>query len=149
MKTHNVKPADIKKKWLVVDATDKCLGRIASQIAHVLRGKHKATFTPHLDCGDNIIVVNAEKIRLSKDKFQSKEYHHHTGYIGGIKTASAKEILETYPDRLITTAVKGMLPRNKLGRRILKNLWVYAGGQHPHEAQKPEAMQERTIGRNK
>jgi large subunit ribosomal protein L13 len=149
MKTHNVKPVDIKKKWLVVDATDKCLGRIASQIAHVLRGKHKASFTPHLDCGDNVIVVNADKIRLTKDKLESKEYHHHTGYIGGIKTLSAKEILNKHPDRLVTGAVKGMLPRNKLGRRILKNLWVYGNDKHPHEAQKPVPMQERTLGKDK
>ena len=144
MKTYSVKPSDIKKQWVVVDATDQTLGRLASQIAHVLRGKHKPTFVPHLDCGDNVIVVNAAKVRLTGKKWTDKFYHHHTGYMGGIKQISAQDLLAKHPERLVTTAVKGMLPKGKLGRKIATNLRVYADAQHGQEAQKPVPATPRT-----
>jgi len=137
MKTQSVTPSDIKKQWLVVDAKDKSLGRVASEVARLLRGKHKPTFVPHLDCGDNVIVINAEKVALTGRKWDTKFYHRHTNYIGGIKSTVAKDMLEAYPDRLVNIAVKGMLPHNKLGRKVLGNLKIYVGSEHPHEAQKP------------
>lgn len=143
MKTHSVKPAEIKKKWVVVDATNQTLGRLATEVALVLRGKHKPTFTPHLDTGDNVIVINAGKVRLSGGKNSDKLYHHHTGYMGGIKAATAEEMLARHPTRLVEIAVKGMLPKTKLGRHILTNLRVYADAQHGQEAQKPEPMSTR------
>ncbi len=144
MKTHSIKQSDIKKKWVIVDAADQTLGRLATEVARVLRGKHKATFTPHLDTGDNVIVINAAKVKMTGTKLTDKFYHHHTGYIGGIKQKSASLILETNPERLISTAVKGMLPKNKLGRGLSTNLRVYADDKHGHEGQKPEAMPLRT-----
>jgi large subunit ribosomal protein L13 len=143
MKTHIVKPADLKKKWVLVDATDQTLGRLASQVAHVLRGKHKATFTPHLDCGDNVIVVNAGKVRLTGNKWRDKTYEHHTGYMGGIKRISAEHMKERHPDRLISIAVKGMLPKNKLGRKMFTNLRVYADDKHGQDSQKPAPISKR------
>ncbi len=137
MKTQSVTPSDINKQWLLVDAKDKSLGRVASEVARLLRGKHKPTFVPHLDCGDNVIVVNADKVSLTGNKWDAKFYYRHTNYIGGIKSTVAKDMLDTYPDRLVSIAVKGMLPHNKLGRKVLGNLKVYAGSEHPHEAQKP------------
>ena len=137
MKTCSVTPSDIKKKWVTVDAAEKPLGRVASEIAYILRGKNKPTFVPHLDCGDNVIVVNAEKVALTGQKWDQKLYYHHTGYVGGIKSIKAKDLLESHPDRLITKAVRGMLPKNKLARHILKNLRVYKGTEHPHGAQGP------------
>jgi large subunit ribosomal protein L13 len=119
---------------------------MASQIAHVLRGKHKPSFVPYLDCGDQVIVVNAEKVRVTKNKLKDKSYYHHSGYQGGIKEARAEEILAKHPERLIETAVKGMLPHNKLGSKVYTNLYVYKGSEHPHQAQKPEPMIERTVG---
>ncbi len=144
MKTHSIKQSDIKKKWVIVDAADQTLGRLATEVARVLRGKHKATFTPHLDTGDNVIVINAAKVKMTGTKLTSKFYHHHTGYIGGIKQKSASLILETNPERLISIAVRGMLPKNKLGRGLGTNLRVYADDKHGHEGQKPEAMALRT-----
>ena len=144
MKTHSIKQSDIKKKWVIVDAADQTLGRLATEVARVLRGKHKATFTPHLDTGDNVIVINAAKVKMTGTKLTDKFYHHHTGYIGGIKQKSASLILETNPERLISIAVRGMLPKNKLGRGINTNLRVYADDKHGHEGQKPEAMALRT-----
>lgn len=144
MKTHSIKQSDIKKKWVIVDAADQTLGRLATEVARVLRGKHKATFTPHLDTGDNVIVINAAKVKMTGTKLTDKFYHHHTGYIGGIKQKSAGLILETNPERLVTAAVRGMLPKNKLGRGINTNLRVYADDKHGHEGQKPEAMALRT-----
>lgn len=140
MKTHSIKPVDIKKKWVVVDATDQTVGRLASEVARVLRGKHKPTFVPHLDTGDNVIVVNAAKVRLTGNKWRDKVYHHHTGYMGGIKAATAQEMLERHPERIVEIAVKGMLPKNKLGRHLASNLRVYADDKHGQDAQKPEPM---------
>lgn len=145
MKTCSIKPADIKKQWFTVDATDKPLGRLASEIAYVLRGKHKPSFVPHLDCGDNVIVTNAEKIRLTGEKWNEKIYYHHSGYIGGIKAIRAADLLAKHPERLLETAVKGMLPKNKLARQIVQNLRVYAGTDHPHKAQNPQPMPSRTA----
>lgn len=139
-KTYSAKPNEIQKKWYVVDATDKVLGRISSEIATILRGKHKPVFTPHVDTGDFIIVVNADKVRLTGNKWSDKVYYHHTGYIGGIKGISAKDLLSKQPEDLIRFAVRGMLPKNTLGRSMLKKLKVYRGGEHPHQAQVPETL---------
>jgi large subunit ribosomal protein L13 len=141
MKTYSAKASEIEKKWFVIDADGLVLGRLASQIARILRGKHKPTFTPHMDCGDNVIVVNAEKVKLTGRKTSDKVYHWHTGYPGGIKQRTAGEILEgKHPDRVITKAVERMITRNRLGRQQMKNLRVYAGPEHPHEAQQPEVL---------
>lgn len=139
MKTYSIKPSDIKKQWLVVDATDQTLGRLATEVARLLRGKHKASFVPHLDCGDNVVVINAERVNLTGNKLKEKFYYHHSGYIGGIKSISAADIMKTHPERLIEFAVRGMLPHNTLGRHVGKNLKVYAGAEHPHAAQKAVA----------
>jgi len=144
MKTHSIKQSDIKKKWVIVDAADQTLGRLATEVARVLRGKHKATFTPHLDTGDNVIVVNAAKVKMTGSKLTDKFYHHHSGYIGGIKQKAASDILKDNPERLISAAVRGMLPKSKLGRNLNTNLRVYADDKHGHEGQKPEAMALRT-----
>lgn len=145
MKTHSIKPADIKKEWVVVDSENQSLGRISSQIAYILRGKHKPTFVPHLDCGDNVIVINADKVRLTADKLEKKIYYHHTGYVGGIKAVTAKNLLEKKPEKVIFNAVKGMLPKNKLARAVIKNLKVYSGSEHPHSAQKPVPAPKRLV----
>ena len=145
MLTHNVKAKDIQKKWVIVDATGQSVGRLASNIALVLRGKNKPTYTPHLDVGDNVIVINAEKVELKGGKWEKKVYYHHTGYIGGIKATRAADLREKYPDRIITKAVKGMLPKNKLSNKLLTNLRVYAGSEHPHTGQNPEPMAPRTA----
>lgn len=143
MKSVNVKPADIKKQWVIVDATDQTLGRLASQVASVMRGKHRPTFTPYLDTGDNVIVINAAKIKLTGNKWTDKHYFHHTGYIGGIKSLSAQEMHARYPERLVTIAVEGMLPKSKLGKQLHTNLRVFADANHKMEAQKPAAMSNR------
>lgn len=140
MRTCSIKPADIQKKWVTVDATGKSLGRLASEVARVLRGKHKPSFVPHLDCGDNVIVTNAAKIQLSGRKWDQKFYYNHSGYIGGIKGISAKDLLAKKPERLVEYAVKGMMPKTKLSRKVMNNLKVYADGEHKQEAQKPEVM---------
>ncbi|MEX0769948.1 MAG: 50S ribosomal protein L13 [Balneolaceae bacterium] len=140
-KTYSAKPGDIEKKWVLVDAEDQSLGRISSRIASILRGKHKPQFTPHMDTGDNVIVINAEKVALSGKKMLNKEYFRHTGYTGSEKFTTAAEMLEKDPTSLITVAVKGMLPKNKLGRKLLTNLRVYAGAIHPHSAQEPEKIE--------
>jgi large subunit ribosomal protein L13 len=137
MKTRSLTTADITKKWVTVDASGQTLGRIASQIAHILRGKHKAQFTPHLDCGDHVIVTNAAKIRLTGKKISAKMYYNHSGYMGGLKAMSAGEVLQSHPERLITFAVRGMLPKNTLARKILTHLRVYSGNDHPHQGQNP------------
>ena len=141
MKTLSIKQSEIEKNWWVADAEGQVLGRFASRIAQVLRGKHKVNFTPHMDMGDCVIVINAEKITLTGNKKNSKEYWRHTGYPGGQKVVSYKKMLEENPDRVIINAVKGMLPHNKLGRKLLKHLKVYSGSNHPHEAQKPEKLE--------
>jgi large subunit ribosomal protein L13 len=138
MKTFMAKKGEVERKWYVVDATDKVLGRMASQIAKKLRGKDKPVFTPHVDTGDFVIVVNAEKVKLTGKKWEKKIYYHHSGYMGGIKQITAKELLRKKPEELIRHAVKGMLPKNRLGRKLLKKLKIYVGPNHPHEAQKPE-----------
>lgn len=135
MKTYSTKPADIKRKWHVIDASDKVLGRLATEVATLLRGKHKAIYVPHLDTGDYVIVVNAAKVRVTGDKAKKKIYYRHSGYPGGIKGMSFEEMMERHPSRVITHAVKGMLPKNRLGRSMLKKLKVYDGPNHPHEAQ--------------
>ena len=140
-KTFSAKPADIDKKWIVIDATGLVVGRLASIIASRLRGKHKPTFTAHMDCGDNVIVLNADKIVLTGRKREQKVYYHHTGYPGGIKERSAKSILEgRFPERVVEKAVERMLPRGPLGRQQLSNLRVYKGATHPHEAQTPTSL---------
>ncbi|BCL61141.1 50S ribosomal protein L13 [Desulfomarina profundi] len=140
MKTYLAPVNEIERKWYVVDAEDKVLGRLASEIASRLRGKHKPTFSSFIDNGDFIVVTNAEKIRLTGNKLNDKKYYHHTGYIGGIKEINAKDLLAKNPTSLITAAVKGMLPKNKLGRAQLKKLKVYAGKDHPHAAQQPTVL---------
>jgi large subunit ribosomal protein L13 len=141
MKTYSAKPADIEKKWIVIDAEGVVLGRLASIVAMRLRGKHKATFTPHMDMGDNVIVINAEKVQLTGNKRADKTYYRHTGYPGGIKSATAGQILEgKFPERVVTKAVERMMPGGPLTRQQMTNLRVYAGAEHPHEAQQPEAL---------
>ncbi len=138
--TRSVKIAEIKKSWLLVDASGVLLGRMASKVAKIIRGKHKPYYTPHLDCGDNVVVINAEKIKLSGDKMNSKEYISHTGYPGGRKSILAKDLIEKHPTRIVEKAVKGMLPKNRLGRSLFKNLYVYSGSEHNQEAQKPQLI---------
>lgn len=140
MKTYLAPVNEIDRKWYVVDAENKVLGRLATEIASRLRGKHKPTFSPFMDNGDFIIVTNADKIQLTGKKWDDKKYYRHTGYIGGIKEASAKELLEKHPTDLVMKAVKGMLPKNKLGRAQLKKLKIYASAEHPHAAQMPEVL---------
>ncbi len=141
MKTPLPKVNEIEKKWYVVDATDKVLGRLATQIAMRLRGKHRPDFTPHLDTGDFIIVINAEKIKLTGRKLDQKKYHRHSGYLGGLKTMTAKQMLEKKPEEVIRLAVRRMLPKNKLARHQLKKLKIYRGAEHPHQAQMPEPLE--------
>jgi large subunit ribosomal protein L13 len=141
MKTFTARPADIDKKWVLVDAEGVVLGRMASQIALILRGKHKPSYTPHMDCGDNVVVINAGKVKLTGKKLKDKIYYRHTGYPGGIKERRAGEILEgKHPERVVQKAIERMIPGGPLGRRQLKNLRVYAGAEHPHEAQNPEVL---------
>jgi large subunit ribosomal protein L13 len=140
-RTFQAKKEDLDKKWYVVDATGKTLGRLASQVAAILRGKHKPTFTPHVDTGDYVIVINADKVRLTGRKLQQKMYYRHSGYAGGLRRTTAQEMLERRPERLIELAVWGMLPHNRLGRRQIRKLKVYRGDTHPHEAQQPEVLE--------
>ena len=140
MKTFMASPATIDRKWYVVDATDITLGRLASEVAKVLRGKNKPIFTPHIDCGDNVIVINAEKIKVTGKKMDQKVYYHHSDYVGGLKEATLREKLEKKPEQVIELAVKGMLPKGPLGRQMFTKLHVYAGPEHKHEAQKPEVL---------
>ena len=140
MKTFMASPATIDRKWYVVDATDMTLGRLASEVAKVLRGKNKPIFTPHIDCGDNVIVINAEKIKVTGKKMDQKVYYHHSDYVGGLKEATLGEKLEKKPEQVIELAVKGMLPKGPLGRQMFTKLHVYAGPEHKHEAQKPEVL---------
>ncbi len=148
MKTYSAKPAEVDKKWILIDGKGLVVGRLASLIALRLRGKHKPTYTPHVDCGDNVIVVNAEKVVLTGRKVQNKVYRHHTGHIGGIKERSARFILEgKFPQRIVEKAVERMLPRGPLGRRQLGNLRVYKGPDHPHTAQQPEVLDVAALNR--
>jgi large subunit ribosomal protein L13 len=141
MKTFTPKPEDVQRKWWVVDAEGKVLGRLASEIATVLRGKRKAIFSPHLDTGDFVVVINADKVRLTGNKEENKQYFRHTGYMGGEKFIPFKEMIATHPERVIELAVKGMLPKNNLGRLMRRKLKVYAGPNHPHEAQQPQPLE--------
>jgi large subunit ribosomal protein L13 len=141
MKTFSLKPADVEKKWVIIDAEGLVVGRLASVVAKRLRGKHKASYTPHVDCGDNVIVINADKVVFTGRKRDQKVYYHHTGHPGGIKARTAKTILEgRFPERVVEKAVERMLPRGPLFRKILGNLRVYPGTEHPHEAQQPEVL---------
>ena len=139
--TISAKEIDIKEKWVIIDANGAILGRLASNVASRLRGKNNPLFTPHVDTGESVIVINAEKITLTGNKLGQKRYYRHSGYTGGLKEITAKKLLETKPENIIRFAVKGMLPKNKLGAKLYKKLKVYAGDKHPHEAQKPEAIQ--------
>lgn len=140
-KTYSAKPSDVDKKWVLLDAEDVPLGRLCSNIAHILRGKNKPTFTPHIDTGDNVVVINAEKVKLTGKKWADKQYFYHTEYPGGERFESAQKIHEKDPTQLVKRSVKGMIPKNKLGRKLLSNLRVYAGPNHPHQAQKPEKIE--------
>jgi large subunit ribosomal protein L13 len=138
--TISAKPETVKRDWFLVDATDKTLGRLCTELAHRLRGKHKPIYTPHVDTGDYLVVINAEKIAVTGKKLDDKNYHRFTGHIGNLKTTSLKDMLATHPERVIEIAVKGMLPKNPLGRAIYRKLKVYAGATHPHEAQQPQVL---------
>ncbi len=141
MKTFSAKPETVKRDWYVVDASGKTLGRLATEIARRLRGKHKPEYTPHVDTGDYIIVINAEKIRVTGNKLKDKIYHRHTGYIGNLKSEPLEKLLARAPDQVIEKAVKGMLPRTSLGRRMLRKLKIYAGPEHAHVAQQPQTLE--------
>jgi large subunit ribosomal protein L13 len=140
MKTFTATPQTIERDWCLVDATDKTLGRLATEVASRLRGKHKPSFTPHMDTGDNIVIINAEKIKVTGNKLNDKIYYHHTGYIGNLKSISLGKQLQEHPERVIEGAVKGMLPKNSLGRAMFRKLHVYAGPEHPHAAQQPQPL---------
>jgi large subunit ribosomal protein L13 len=141
VKTFSAKQEEIVREWFVVDAEGQTLGRLASSIATILRGKHKPVYTPHLDCGDFVVVINAEKVRVTGRKMDQKLYHRHSGYPGGLSSISLRDQLNKHPERVLQAAVKGMLPKNKLGRRMFKKLKVYAGGSHPHQAQQPKSIE--------
>ena len=140
-KTKSTRKEDVQTDWYVVDADGETVGRICSKIAHVLKGKHKPSYTPHIDCGDNVVVINAEKVQVTGKKATDKLYHSHSGYPGGLKSISFEKLLQKTPERIIQSAVKGMLPRTPLGRAMFKKLKVYAGAEHPHGAQQPQALQ--------
>lgn len=141
MKTFSAKPAEVKRDWFVVDADGKTLGRLSTELARRLRGKHKPEYTPHVDTGDYIIVINADKVRVTGNKEQDKIYYKHTGYIGNMKSVSLGKLRQTFPERIIETAVKGMLPKNPLGRAMFKKLKVYKGSEHEHQAQQPKLLE--------
>jgi large subunit ribosomal protein L13 len=141
MRTYSPKPGDIEDKWFLIDAEGQVLGRLASEAAKLLRGKHKPQFTPHVNCGDHVVVINAEKVKVTGRKPLQKVYRHHTGWPGGLKTTVYRDLQAKSPERIIHLAVKGMLPKTKLGRAMAKKLRVYAGSEHPHESQKPETIQ--------
>ncbi|MCK9205701.1 MAG: 50S ribosomal protein L13 [Salinivirgaceae bacterium] len=144
-KTKSANSATVDKKWVVVDANEQVLGRLATGVAFLIRGKHKTDFTPHVDCGDNVIVINAEKVQLTGNKWSDKEYVRHTGHPGGQRIVTADELMAKNPIAMVEKAVKGMLPKNRLGRQLYRNLYVYAGETHPHEAQKPEKISLNSI----
>ncbi len=141
MTTVSAKPAEVRRNWYLVDATNKTLGRLSTEIARRLRGKHKPEYTPHVDTGDYIVVINAEKIRVTGNKMSDKMYHHHTGYIGNLKSISLEKLLDKAPERVIQHSVKGMLPKNPLGRAMFKKLRVFAGPEHTHQAQQPQTLE--------
>ena len=141
MKTFMQKKETVERNWYVIDAADKPLGRVATKAASVLRGKHKPTYTPHIDCGDNIIIINASKVNLTGDKLDKKMYYNHSMYTGGLRERTARTMREEYPEEMVERAVKGMLPHNRLGRDMYRKLHVYAGAEHEHQAQKPEVLE--------
>ena len=141
MKSYMQKKETVERKWYVIDATDVVLGRLASKVATILRGKHKATFTPHIDCGDYVIIVNASKVKLTGNKLDKKLYYNHSGYVGGLRVRKAEEMISKYPVEMVERAIKGMLPNGRLGRAMYKKLFVYADGDHKHMAQKPEVLE--------
>jgi len=141
MRTYTPKADDVTRQWWLVDAEDKPLGRLATEVARILRGKHKPMFTPHLDVGDHVVIINAEKVRLTGKKAEKKEYFRHSGYMGGERFIPYKKVLEAHPERIIEGAVKGMLPKNALGRSMYMKLKVYAGAEHPHQGQMPEPLE--------
>jgi large subunit ribosomal protein L13 len=141
MKTFFAKSGDVERNWYLIDAEDKIVGKLAVRIADTLRGKNKPQFTPHVDTGDFVVVVNAEKIKFTGNKWQDKYYYRHSGYLGGLKSTNAKEVLEKHPERILMSAVKGMLPKNRLGRKLIKKLKIYKGCDHPHEAQNPQKLE--------
>lgn len=141
MKTVCIRKEDISRRWYLVDASEKILGRLASKVASILRGKHKPQFSPHLDMGDHVIVINAEKVKLTGDKLRDKVYYHHSGYPKGLKSITAGELMRERPERLISMAITGMLPKNKLGKAMARKLKVYKGQEHPHQAQSPERLE--------
>ena len=141
MTTFMADASNIERKWYVIDAKGKPLGRVASKAAVLLKGKHKATYTPHVDCGDNVIIINAKEVTLTGNKLENKIYYNHSGYTGGLRERTAKEMREKYPVEMVERAVKGMLPKNRLGRAMYKKLFVYEGADHKHQAQKPESME--------
>ena len=141
MKSYMQKKETVIRKWYVIDASNVSLGKVAAKAAHILHGKHKPTFTPHIDCGDNVIIINAEKVKLTGNKLEDKKYYNHSMYPGGLRIRTAKVMKEQYPVEMVEKAVKGMLPKNRLGRQMYKKLFVYVGENHPHAAQKPESME--------
>ena len=141
MNSYMQKKETVERKWYVIDATDMTLGRLASKVATVLRGKNKATYTPHIDCGDYVIITNASKVKLTGNKLDTKVYYDHSRYVGGLRTRTAKEMIEKYPVEMVERAVKGMLPKGRLGRAMYKKLFVYEGETHPHMAQQPEVLE--------
>lgn len=144
-KTVSANKATVEKEWVLVDAADQTLGRLASKVAILLRGKHKPSFTPHVDCGDNVVIINADKIRLTGNKWDQKEYVRHTGYPGGQRFTNARVMMSKKPTAMVEKAVTGMLPKNRLGRQLFRNLMVYAGGEHPHQAQQPKVINLNTL----
>lgn len=140
MKTTSARNAEVDRKWHVIDADGKVVGRLASRVASILRGKDKPIFTPHVDTGDYVVIVNADKVRFTGNKLEQKAYYHHSGFIGGIKKETAKDIMNESPERIILSAVRGMLPKNRLGRQLFRKLKVYSGPNHPHQAQNPEML---------
>ena len=141
MKSYMQKKETVERKWYVIDATDVVLGRLASKVATILKGKNKATFTPHIDCGDYVIIINADKVKLTGNKVNDKMYYNHSGFPGGLRERNAKTMLEKYPEEMVERAIKGMLPNGRLGRAMYKKLFVYADGDHKHIAQKPEVLE--------
>ena len=141
MKTFMLKKEEVEHKWFVIDAEGESLGKVATLAAHTLRGKHKPTYTPHVDCGDNVIIINAEKVKLTGDKLDKKIYYNHSGYPGGLRERTAKVMKEKYPTEMVERAVKGMLPKGRLGRQMYTKLFVYTGSEHKHQAQKPEKLE--------
>ncbi|MGL4588679.1 MAG: 50S ribosomal protein L13 [Mycoplasmatales bacterium] len=141
--TYMANSQTVERQWLLIDATDKTVGRLAAEVATLLRGKHKPTFTPHVDCGDNVIIINAEKIKFTGNKMKQKVYYNYSGYVGGLKAVTAEKMLETHPERVLERAIKGMLPKNRLGRDMYRKLYVYVGSEHAHAAQKPVVYETR------